>query len=111
MCHLLLLLPVLGLPLFLILPWEEALPLYVGICIFAAGFYWLIWRTMRKPAMTGIEGVIGGIGTIFQCTNRKTKVLYRGEIWDVVCKEKMSLGDPVEIIGYDRMKLVVRRRD
>ena len=110
MCHILLLLPIFGLSLFLVLPWEDALVLYVAICFLSAAFYWLVWRTMRKPVTTGIEGLTGGIGTIFQCTERKTKVLYRGEIWDAVSKEKMSSGDRVEIIGFDRMKLVVRRR-
>lgn len=111
MCHIFLVLPILGLPLFFILPWGEALVLYAGICVLSAAFYWLIWRTMRRQAATGIEGMMGGIGTVFQCSEGKTKVFYRGEIWNAVSKEPMSLGERVEIIGFDRLKLVVRHAD
>ena len=90
MCHILLLLPILALPLFLLLPWQEALVLYSIICLLSASFYWLIWRTMHRPAATGIEGMMGGIGTIFRCSEGQTKVLYRGEIWDAVCKDAIS---------------------
>jgi membrane protein implicated in regulation of membrane protease activity len=110
MCHILLLLPVFALPLFWVLPREEALIVYAVVCFFSAAFYWLVWQTMHRPAATGIEGMIGGIGTIFRCGEGQTKVLYRGEIWDAVCNDGISLGERVEIIGFDRMKLVVRRR-
>lgn len=109
MCHIFLLLPLFGLPLFLIFPWEEALPLYIGVCVLSVAFYWLLWRTMRRPPSTGIEGMMGGIGTVFRLSEGKTKVFYRGEIWDALSKEVMSLGERVEIIGFERMKLVVRR--
>lgn len=111
MCHIFLVLPILALPLFLILPWEEALALYAGICFLSAAFYWLIWRTMRRQAATGIEGMMGGIGTVFQCIEGKTKVFYRGEIWNAVSEEPIALGERVEIIGFDRLKLVVRHAD
>jgi membrane protein implicated in regulation of membrane protease activity len=110
MCHILLLLPIFALPLFLLLPWQEALVLYSIICLLSAGFYWLIWRTMHRPATTGIEGMMGGIGTVIRCSEGKIKVFCRGEIWDAVSNEGTSLGERVEIVGFDRMKLVVRRR-
>ena len=92
MCHILLLLPIFALPLFWLLPWEEALVLYSIICLLSAGFYWLIWRTMHRPATTGIKGMMGGIGTVIRCSEDKTKVFCRGEIWDAVSKEAF-LGD------------------
>jgi membrane protein implicated in regulation of membrane protease activity len=110
MCHIFLLLPLFGLPLFLILPWEEALPLYAGVCVLSAGFYWLLWRTMRRPATTGIEGMMGGVGTVFRSSEGKMKVFYRGEIWEAVSKEAIAPGERAEIVGYERMRLVVRRR-
>lgn|SRR5512135_2198551 len=110
MCHILLLLPIFGLPLFLILPWEEALPLYIGVCFLSAAFYRLVWRTMHRQAATGLEGMLGGVGTVFHCAKGKTKVFYRGEIWNAVTEDAISPGERVEIIGFERMKLVVRRR-
>ncbi len=84
--------------------------LYSIICLLSAGFYWLIWRTMNQPATTGIEGMMGGIGTVIRCSEGKTKVFCRGEIWDAVSKEAMFLGERVEIVGFERMRLIVRRR-
>ena len=110
MCHILLLLPIFALPLFLLFPWKEALLPYAAVCFLSAAFYWLIWRTMRRPATTGLEGMMGGTGTVIRCSEGQTKVFCRGEIWDAVCNEGMSLGERVEIIGFERMKLVVRRR-
>ena len=110
MCHVILLLPIIALPLFWFLSWEEALILYTTICLLAAVCYWLLWGDMRRPAATGIEGMMGGTGTIFRCGEGETKVYYRGEIWDAVCKDAMSLGERVEIVGLDRMKIIVRRK-
>ena len=83
---------------------------YSAICLLSATFYWLLWGAMRRPATTGIEGMIGGTGTIFRCGDGKVKVFYRGEIWDAVCTDAMSLGERVEIVGFERMKIVVRRK-
>jgi len=110
MCHVLFLLPILGLPLFFMFPWELALPLYAGVCFVSAAFYWLLWRTVRRPATTGIDGMVGGVGTVFDCGEGKTKVSYRGEIWDAVSKQAISPGEPVEILGIEGLKLVIRRK-
>lgn len=53
---------------------------------------------------------MGGIGTVFGYGEGKTKIFYHGEIWEAVIKERISPGEQVEIIGFDRMKLVVRRQ-
>ena len=64
----------------------------------------------HPPAADGIEGMMGGIGTVFGYGKGKTKIFYHGEIWEAVIKERISPGEQVEIIGFDRMKLVVRRQ-
>ena len=109
MCHILLLLPIFALPLFLFLPREVALAVYVAVSMISAALYWLVWRTMRRPAATGIEGMMGGIGTVFQASEGRTKVFYQGEIWDAVSEDPVSLGERVEIVRLDHMELVVRR--
>lgn len=109
MCHIILLLPIFALPLFLFLPWELALIAYIAVSAVSAALYWLIWRAMRQPAKTGIEGMMGGTGTVFQASEGRTKVFYQGEIWDAVSEDRVSLGERVKIIRLDHMELVVRR--
>jgi inner membrane protein len=110
MCHVVLLLPIFALPLFLFLPWELALIAYVAVAVVSAALYWLLWRTMQRPAARGIEGMVGGVGTVFRLRQDKMKVFYQGEIWDAVSEDRVSLGERVEITGLDHMELVVRRR-
>ena len=74
MCHILLLLPVLALPVFVLLPWQEALLVYLGVTVLAGVLYRLMWRDMRRAPSTGIERMMGGIGTVFQLDNGKAKV-------------------------------------
>ena len=59
MCHLILLMPVLGLPLFWLLPLGYALPSYVVIALISAFLYWLIRGAMRKPPQDGFQSLIG----------------------------------------------------
>lgn len=110
MCHIILLLPLLALPVFVLLPWQEALLVYLGVTVLAGVLYRLMWRDMHRAPRMGIEGMMGGIGTVFQLDKGKAKVFYRGEIWDVVSREPITTGEEVEIVGFEDMKLLVQRK-
>jgi len=110
MCHIILLLPLLALPVFVLLPWQEALLVYLGVTVLSGVLYRLMWGDIRRSPSTGIEGMIGGIGTVFQLERGRAKVFYHGEIWDAVTKEPIIMGEEVEIVGFDEMKLLVRRK-
>lgn len=109
MCHLLLVMPFVSLVVFLFLPFEEALGIYLMILAVCAVLYWLIWKAIRRPVTTGVEGMIGGTGKVLENGSKTAKVFYKGEIWDAVCSEQLSVGDSVEIAGLERMKLIVRK--
>ncbi|MBI2209434.1 MAG: hypothetical protein HYU47_02360 [Deltaproteobacteria bacterium] len=96
--------------LFSLLPLEEAAPLYSLILLFCAILYWLIWRAMRRPVTTGVEGMMGAVGQVIQNGKRTHKVFVKGEIWDAICEEALSVGESVEVIGLKRMELAVRKR-
>ena len=66
---------------------------------------------MRRPATTGIEGMTGSKAQVVSKTKDGVKVLLRGELWDAMCSEGLSLGETVQIVGLERMKLVVRRKN
>jgi membrane-bound serine protease (ClpP class) len=110
MCHILFVLPFVSLILFLLLPLEQALALYFLILLICAIFYWLIWKAMRRPVTTGIEGMIGAVGRVIQNRERADKVFVKGEIWDAICEEQVAVGESVEVIALQRMQLVVRKR-
>ncbi len=65
---------------------------------------------MRKPAATGVEGMIGGVGRVIGNGGGEAKVFYKGELWEGICGEDLSVGESVEITAVERMRLRVRKR-
>lgn len=109
MCHIFFVLPFAGLVLFWLLPLEQAILFYSLILIVSVAFYWLMWKEFRRPVATGVEGMIGAKAEVIQNGNGTVKVSFRGEIWDAMSKEDLSVGQKVEITGVERMKLMVRQ--
>lgn len=107
MCHLLLLMPFASLIVFWLLPFEQALAVYLVILAACAVLYWLIWKAIRRPVATGVEGMIGGIGKVIQIGEKKAKIFYKGEIWNASSADAISLGDAVEIARVERMTVIV----
>jgi len=110
MCHILFVLPFVSLILFLFLPFEQAAILYVPILLICAICYWLIWKDTKRPAATGVEGMIGGLGTVIEQGCGRARVFYKGELWEGICGEELSVGESVEITAVERMRLRVRKR-
>lgn len=110
MCHIFFVLPFVSLLLFWFLPFEQALALYFLILFICSIIYWLIWKDMHRPVTTGVEGMIGAVGQVIQNGKRTHKVFVKGEIWDAICDEALSVGESVEVIGLKRMELAVRKR-
>ncbi|MBI2358066.1 MAG: hypothetical protein HYV04_04030 [Deltaproteobacteria bacterium] len=112
MCHIVFVLPFVGLILFWLMPFEQALIFYSFLLLVSAVVYWLMWKDMRRPAATGIEGMVGGRAEVIQNGNGALKVFFRGEIWDAVSHDDVPVGEKVEIVGtrrMEKMRLLVRR--
>jgi membrane protein implicated in regulation of membrane protease activity len=109
MCHVIFVLPVLGLAVFVFLPFSQAVVLYLPILLGSAIFYWLVWGDMQRPATLGVAGMIGAMAQVIENAAGRVKVHCQGEIWDAICVEPVSRGEKVEITRMERMKLIVRR--
>lgn len=110
MCHIVLVLPIVALPIFMIFPLVEA-SLYYGLILVACAIlYWLMVKDMRMPASTGVEGMIGAIGRVIGNGARGIKVSLKGEIWDADCGEAVFEGEAVEVTGVERMRVIVQKR-
>jgi membrane protein implicated in regulation of membrane protease activity len=102
----------LGLSLLRVLSLKEALPLDIVIVVFWGFILRLVWKDKRRKVTTGIEGMIGSEAKVIERNNVTLKVFFRGEIWDAVSSEDLSVGERVEILGIhrmERMKLWVGR--
>src|SRR3972149_7724914 len=58
-CHAVFLLPLVGLPLFWLLPLAYALSIYIVIWLLSAFLFWLIRRAMMKPPADGFRSLVG----------------------------------------------------
>jgi membrane protein implicated in regulation of membrane protease activity len=109
MCHLILMLPVLGLPVFWLLPLSEALPIYGVILALSILVYVYVMRAMHQPVETGAEEILHSTGKVVEVGAKDVSVRVHSEMWRAVSAEKLKPGDLVEIVGIDGLQLRVRK--
>lgn len=80
-------LPVLGLVLFAIYPWQVALVPYLILVAVSGYFDWFMMRAMHLPQVTGQEGVAGATAVVVRWHGKEGQVKWRGEIWRAYIRE------------------------
>jgi membrane protein implicated in regulation of membrane protease activity len=108
MCHLILLMPVLAIPLFWFVPLSVAAPVYSVILIVSGGMYYLMLRVMQRPVKTGTEALVHSIGEVVGKEGDLFRVRAQGEIWNAESTDKLRPGDRIEVIGVKGLRLKVR---
>lgn len=109
MCHLILMLPLLGLVVFWVWPLSVAVPVYTVIVFVSLAIYYLILRAMHRPVITGREGIIQGTGWVIEVRKHQVRVRVRNELWNAESSDKLRPGDQVKIVGVDGLMLRVQR--
>lgn len=110
MCHLIFLIPVIGLGVFLLFPFEAALPLYVVILATSVLLYFVIWRALRLPIQTGAEGMIGKEARVVQDLNPDGVIQLWNELWSARSREPIAKGERVIILAVNGLVATVSRR-
>ena len=79
--------------------------------VYALIVAWLVVRTQRQPSRVGAEGMRGKIGEVRRVVvaGRRVKVFVHGEYWDAETDEPLAIGDRVEVVGVDGLRMRVRR--
>ena len=111
MCHLLLLMPLVALPLFWLLPLPAALSTYAVVVLLSGGVYWLALRAMYRPVITGAEELVGSTGDVVGIHAGRLSVRIHGEVWTATTKDRLRSGDRVRVTGIDGLVLSVSRLD
>jgi membrane-bound ClpP family serine protease len=107
MCHIVLILPVLGLVVFVMLPFDIALPVYA--VILSIYFYITIMRAMKKPVETGSEEMMHETVSVLDTIKPEGHVKFQNEIWNASSGEILKKGDRAEIIGLNGLTLIVKK--
>jgi membrane protein implicated in regulation of membrane protease activity len=113
MCHLILLMPIVALPVFWVFPLLVAGPLYAVVFVLSVAFYVAVVRTMRRPPETGREGILHASGVVERVAGDTLSVRINGEHWKARCRgEQLAPGDPVDVVSIEGLTLgVVRGKD
>jgi len=108
MCHLILLLPLFGLPLFWLLPVDVALPAYVGLSALSVAAYLVVIGLIRLPVVTGREALLHATGRVQALDGSTASVWINGELWSA-SGEHLSTGDLIEVVSINGLMLKVRK--
>ncbi len=117
MCHVVLLMPILGLPLFWLLPLGYALPTNIALWLIAAFLYWLIRKAMRKPIQDGFQSLIGTRAEVVskRAPTYSAKYLVRaqgeGELWSAYSADALDIGEQVNIVAVRGIGVVIERAE
>lgn len=114
MCHLVLLMPVLALPIFWFMPLSSALPVYVVIVLASALVYLAIFKSIRSRPKVGAESLIGAraevVSRLMPQDHSRYLVRSCGELWSADCADVLEEGEVVKIMAVDGVKLSVSRQ-
>lgn len=110
MCHVLLLLPVLALPLFWVMPLPLAGAAYGIVLLFSVWLYRTTVRSMKRPVETGVERIQREVGEIVEVKGRKATVRLQNELWHCEGSD-LKPGDLVKVTGVDGLNLRVEKSE
>lgn len=111
MCHLVLAIPLLALPVFWLLHPAAAIAIYGAALATSAGVYVLAVKAMRKPVCTGREDLLHATGMVREVRGKALMVWVKSELWSAEDgDEAMAVGDTVEVLGVDGLILHVRKK-
>ena len=113
MCHVLLLMPVIGLPVFWLTPLSFAIPFYIFIVLISILLYRAIAKSMRKPLETGALKLIGSEAEVVSKLSPGHSAQYvvrsGGEMWTARCADVLQTRETVSIAAIHGISLVVER--
>jgi membrane protein implicated in regulation of membrane protease activity len=115
MCHVLLLMPVIALPVFWLTPLSFAIPFYLIIMVISILLYRAIAKSMRQPLETGALRLIGSEADVVSRLSPGHSAQYvvrsGGEMWTARCADVLQPRETVSIAAIRGIGLVVERRN
>ena len=83
-----------------------------AVLVSAAFFTFAVTKAIKarltKPT-TGMEGLIGEIGTVSTPIALEGKVAIHGEFWNAISDQRIEAGEKAQVIGVVNLKLKVRK--
>lgn len=88
----------------------------VLLALFLIGLTFAIFRVSRVRVSTGLEGMVGEVGTVRQAVDKSGGLVFvHGELWSAIPEDKdaptIEKGAEVEIVDFRRTAIIVRRAE
>lgn len=110
MCHLLLFLPLVVLPVFWLWPASIAVPVYAAAALATGVLYWYWLKSVRMPKLNGAEAMLGVRGRIVDREERRVTLFFHGELWQADADgEPLAVGDEAVVVRIEGLRLRVRK--
>ena len=110
MCHLILALPVVALPVLWLLPIGDGLVLYAFVLGVTGIVYWLVVQAMRAPVVIGSETLIQKVGTVRAADGHRGSVWVASELWSAESRDApLAVGEAVKVVGVAGLRLIVTK--
>ena len=88
-----------------------ALPMIAGVAavggLVIVGIAYVAARSMRRPVVTGVQGMMGDRAEVIQAFNGSGRVRYRGELWKAHSEVELQPGQMARIVKVDGLTLWV----
>jgi membrane protein implicated in regulation of membrane protease activity len=111
MCHLILALPIIGLPLLWLLPPADGIAAYGLVVVVSGAVYAVMMKAMHAPIAVGSETLLHAIGTVPRVEGPRVSIFLHGELWSAQSvDDPLAVGDRVEVVGRDGPQLRVHKR-
>ncbi|MBI2343123.1 MAG: nodulation protein NfeD [Deltaproteobacteria bacterium] len=95
---------------FLQISLSVIIPVVVATAMVALLLGYLVIRAQRGHVAVGIEGMTGRIAVVDRPFTPRGKVTIDGEIWDAEGETSAQVGEEVDVVRVEGMRLIVRRR-
>jgi membrane protein implicated in regulation of membrane protease activity len=103
--------PVIGAPVFWILPFTQALTIYLFLLALFAGTMWVMRDAMHRPPMTGAQSLVGRTAMVVSRSTLEYGSPYMvrvlGELWSADCRDSLHPGDAVIIVSVHGNRMEV----
>jgi membrane-bound serine protease (ClpP class) len=90
---------------------QLSLPLIATLAVLSAGFFvtlmTLVVRQRRRPAVSGVEALIGAQGVALDAFDQRGRVRVEGEIWAARSPVPVQVGQPVRVRSVEGLTLDV----
>ena len=70
---------------------------------------YLVFKSQKQKPTLGLEGLVGEVGEVRTKIDPTGKIFVHGEYWNAEGDGEISIGEKVEVVGFERMCLKVRR--